>query len=59
MILSSLEGHFIVSYFSDEGEQSNFDAIHHNVGNQDFVNGVDLLNLEIDRSGTMDDYWIQ
>ena len=49
-----LEGHFIV-YIFREGEQSNFDAIHHNVGY--FVNGVEV-NLEID-SLENGDYWIQ
>jgi len=49
-----LEGHF-VTYIFRAGEDSNFDASHHNVGY--FVNGVDV-NFEINdfESG---DYWIQ
>ena len=49
-----LEGHF-VAYIFREGEQSNFDSKHHNVGY--FVNNIEI-NFEInDLEGG--DYWIQ
>lgn len=49
-----LEGHFVV-YIFREGEQSNFDAQHHNVGY--FINNIDV-NFEInDLEGG--NYWIQ